>query len=267
MILSALLHLAAHTTPALRRLGLVGESIALASRARRQRKAWAPHEAACHAVIERVIAALPHHRKVVVLGSGLLRDVPVATLLARFQQVVLVDAVHLPHIRWHLRKQHITWLTRDLSGVANWLTGEMQGREAPVQDLAQDSEIDLVISANLLSQLPIQPEDWLDRHPGRAKALPTDLLHHIIAGHLEDLAAFPCPVCLLTDVEMIERDQTGATTDTLDLMRGVALPAPDATWEWLVAPRGEIDHTHSYHHRVFAYENLRQSIARTVSAT
>ncbi len=107
-----------------RRLGLVTESAALWARGLRQRKAWAPHHQHCRTVVAAVVEQLPAHRTVVVLGSGLVRDVPLDLLRKRFARVLLVDAVHLPQVRLAMMvHRNVALLTRDLSGVMGWLAG------------------------------------------------------------------------------------------------------------------------------------------------
>jgi hypothetical protein len=244
-------------TPAsrqLRRMGLVTACVGLWSRSFRLSPQWNPHYARCHAVVRRAIAGLPSRRTAAVLGSGLAKDVPMRDLLAAFERVVLVDAVHLPTVRLrYALDKRVSFVTVDLSGMAGWLEGKSDGRVAPLQSLAADSDLDLVISANLLSQIPLGVETFLDNHPERAAALPADMLTRSVQGHIDDLAAFRCRVCLLTDTVMTERDRSGALTDTLDLMRDVTLPAPDEAWDWTVAPFGEVDRKHEYVHRVQAY--------------
>ncbi len=149
--------------------------------------------------------------------------------------------------------QRVRFETRDLSGMVDWLQGTARERAAPLTDIAADPTVDLVISANLLSQIPIGVETFLDDHPQRAQALTPDMLARSVRGHLDDLATFSCRVCLLTDIVMHERNRGGAITDTLDLMRGIAMPPPDEAWDWTVAPFGEIDRKHEYIHRVHAY--------------
>ena len=223
-----------------RRLGLVSESVALWARGRRQRKAWAEHHQRCQALIESVVAELPQCRSVAVLGSGLLRDIPLPLLRERFQRVLLVDAVHLPQIRLAAAfRATVTLVTRDLSGVMGWLDGKRDGRADPVADLVADETLDLLISANLMSQFGWPIADWLDDNPERAARVPHDLPARCIAWHRDDLARFSCRVVLLTDVEMVERDRSGSIVERFDLMRGTVLTPPDECWVWLVAPFGE----------------------------
>lgn len=258
MLAELLLHL---TTPAARmtrRLGLVGESVALWARGNRQRRAWIPHHERCHAVVAEVVAELPQHRKAVVLGSGLLRDIPLELLCGKFEQILLVDAVHLPQIRLRMRfRPKVTLLTRDLTGIMGWLSEENDGRSDPLADLIADPAVDLVISANLMSQLAWPVEDWLDDHPARAGQLPAGLPARCIAWHLADLRCFRGRVILLSDVEMIERDRAGTITNRLDLRRGVTLLPPDESWDWPVAPFGEAERDRERTHHVGAWRDFR----------
>ena len=258
MLAELALRLATPASRMTRRLGLVGESVALWSRGLRQRKAWAAHHARCRAIVADAVAALPQRRTAVILGSGLLRDVPLGLLAANFERVLLVDAVHLPQIRLAMRfRRNVTLLSRDLTGVMGWLAGDAPGRADPLADLVEDPAVDLVVSANLLSQLAWPIEDWLADHPAAAKALPEDLPARCIAWHLDDLRRFHGQVTLLSDVAMIERDRAGAVTDRLDLMRGVALPRPDERWDWPVAPFGEAARDRESIHSVGAWRDFR----------
>jgi len=241
-----------------RKLGLVGESIALWSRGLRQRRAWAGHHARCRDVVAQAVAELPQRRTAVILGSGLLRDIPLGLLAANFERVLLIDAVHLPQVRFRMRfRRNVTLLTRDLTGAIGWLAGERHGRIDPLADLVTDPKVDLVVSANLLSQLAWPIEDWLADHPAEAAKLPADLPARCIAWHLDDLRGFRGRVILLSDVEVVERDRVGAITDRLDLMRSVALPKPDESWDWPVAPFGEAARDRESIHRVGAWRDFR----------
>jgi hypothetical protein len=243
--------------PLARRFGLLREGIALWSRGLRQRKAWEPHQARCRAIIAEVAAELPRRRKAVVLGSGPARDIPLDVLCASFDEVVLVDIVHLPLLRLKLwRQAKVSLVSRDLTGAMAWLTGEAEGRQDPLADLIADESVDLVVSANLLSQLAWPVADWLEDNPDRAATLPDSLPASCIAWHLDDLAGFKGHVCLISDIEMVERDRSGAIHDRLDLMYGVALPKEDESWLWPVAPFGEVERDREYVHRVCAWRRI-----------
>lgn len=246
--------------PLARRFGLLREGVSLWSRSQRQRKAWEPHQARCRAIIAEVAATLPRRRKVVVLGSGPARDIPLDVLFASFDEVVLVDIVHLPLLRLKLWRQgKVSLLSRDLTGAMAWLTGEAEALQDPLADLVADDNVDLVISANLLSQLAWPVADWLEDNPARAALLPDNLPARCIAWHLDDLARFKGHVCLISDVEMVEHDRFGAIHERLDLMYGVKLPQEDESWLWPVAPFGEAEREREYVHKVCAWRRFGRS--------
>jgi hypothetical protein len=242
----------------IRGIGLVGDAVALWSHARRRRADWADHEQRCQSVVRKAMAGLKPARKAVILGSGLCRDVPLRDVASRFAEVALVDAFHVPTVkRAFADLPNLRFLTMDLTGCAAWVLGRAEGRADPLATLIADDEVDLVVSANVLSQLPLAPENWLEKRAKRAAALPKDLLADIVRWHLADLARFRARVCLLTDVEVIERDRSGKITDRVDLLCGHRLPKPDRTWDWPVAPFGEYERDREYVHKVQAYADFR----------
>ena len=219
-----------------RRLGYVRESILLTSRARRCRRAWAPHCAAARAAMLDAAADLPRRETVVVLGSGGLADVPLAALAGLFREVVLADAVHPLGARLAARRHgNVRLVTVDLVAEAV---------------AALCGPADLTISANLLSQLPIVP---LDRYEARGRPVPHGLGAAIVSAHLAALAALPGRVCLIADTVQREEDRAGAVTDRLDLLHGVELPAPPRAWDLEIAPFGEAEADLRLIHRVQAY--------------
>ena len=233
----------------------MGDAVALWSRATRQQAAWSPHEEACHAAIRDAVATLPRCRTALILGSGLCRDVPVAELLARFDRVILVDAAHLLPVRLRYGRR-ATLAVTDLTGVADWLDGTTAARSPPLAPWRDNLTIDLVVSANVLSQLPHAVARRRERDPAAAARVPADIGRRIVAGHLDDLAAFACRVCLLSDTGYREIDLAGAVVAEWDLLDGITLPRPDHSWDWTVAPRGELDRCLSFVHQAGAWTDL-----------
>jgi hypothetical protein len=204
---------------------------------------------------------------VLVLGSGLCRDIPVGRLASTFETVILIDAVHLAPVRRRLAAlSNVRFVTADLTGAGAWLAGQADARTDVLAPWRADATVDLVISANILSQLAIGPEDYLDAHPARTAALPAGLPDALIGMHLQDLAAFRCRVCLVTDVEMRKERRDGSVLEQMDLLGGHTLPPPDDTWDWTVAPLGEIARDIARIHRVYGYVSLQAAALRQKSA-
>ncbi len=248
------LYALASTRRAHRKVGLLGKAVSLWSRAFRCRAAWAEHEHHCHAAVMRSMDGLKSRRTVAVLGSGLIRDVPLEALAARFQKVLLVDAVHLLPARMKARRfANVHLVTADLSGRIDWLTGSALEPAAPFACLHEEAELDLVISANILSQIPIALEDWLEQHPKRAAALAQDIPARAVEEHLAALRALPCRTCLLTDIWYEERVTGEDSSQRYDLLHGARLPEADEAWDWPVAPIGEESPDRARIHRAVSY--------------
>ena len=227
MILEALNFAATWAVSSRRRAGEINSSVRLWARARRCARDWASHETKCKAFIR---TNMPERGGVAaVLGSGLLRDVPVEDLARAFREVRLFDLQHLASVRLRARTKGMTnlrFVQRDLAEGLGFLR--------------DDPEIGLVISANLLSQLGVAA----DRNGADAAA--------VIAGHLEGLRAAPGRRLLLTDVGFGIVLKDGSVAERHDLMHGVALPEPTETWPWPVSPYGEMDPGYTAVHDVVA---------------
>lgn len=237
------------TTPAPlrhRRLGYVGQSVALHSRSRRCRRSWEPHLARTRAVIEASAAACPRRRAVAVLGSGLLDDVPLRSLARVFERVLLVDAVHpWPARACALPHRNVRLVSRDLSGA--------QGQPDPLAFLDEVPGLDLVVSANLLSQLPILPVDRAERRGADGAALG----RRIVETHLASLALRGVRVCLVGDVRQHELARDGTSLGEHDLLFGVVLPPAPLAWSWDLAPFGEVGSDRRLVHDVVADPDWR----------
>jgi hypothetical protein len=262
-VLLDLLHLLTTPAPrAQRRLGYLRDSIWLMSRARRCRRAWAPHLAASRAVMRAAIAGTERRDTAVVLGSGLLLDVPLADLARSFRRVVLVDAVHLRPARRAIRAfSNVETLTADLSGAMALMTGAAREFEPCLPPVCAEPGTGLVISANLLSQLPIRPVARLEasRRPlgGWTPADGDAFGRRIVEAHLGALAGLKARVCLVTDIDENEEDRQWRIEARHDLLYGVRLGAPDEAWTWELAPFGEAARNRRLIHGVAGFSDWR----------
>jgi len=240
-----------------RRLGYLSAAISLWARGNRCRRDWTQHEARAHAAILAAAADLPRRRTCLVLGSGLLRDVPLAALASQFETVVLVDIVHLWPARLKaLRFGNVRLVEADLTGTIDLLLGRATGLADPLARFMTDDSIDLVVSATCLSQLPLGPQAILAKRRGGPRHAPADLARRIVERHLDGLCRLPGRACLITDTLVVTRDRSGAVLESEDLLEGVDLPRPDQSWEWTVAPFGEYARDEELVHRVNAYRDF-----------
>ncbi|NLH82756.1 MAG: hypothetical protein GX458_18205 [Phyllobacteriaceae bacterium] len=246
-----------------RRTGHLTAAVSLWSRSVRCRRDWSAHEAHCHAIVTAAVEGCERRRTCLVLGSGLVRDVPLALLAERFETVMLVDVVHLWPARLKARRHaNVALVALDVTGATDLLLDRATGLADPLARFAADPAIDLVISANCLSQLALQPVDRLERMSSARRRRHVGLGRRIVEGHLAALARFSGRVCLLTDSHGLDVDAEGRVVETRDLLEGVALPAADADWDWCLAPLGEWADDHAIVHRAHGFVDFHAAQAR-----
>ncbi len=243
--------------PQARKLGYLRESIGIRSRHRRCRTAWRTHLENSQTALLTSLDACRDFRVALVLGSGLLLDVPLAQLAARFEQVWLVDLIHLPEVRRTVRRHpNVRCISHDVTGFLEKLDGLTPERlDLPTpRHFLDESKIDWVASVNLLSQLPLLPLAWLRRHfPDAAEDEWARWEEKLMRRHLDYLAAFGKPACLLADAEQTTSHSDGKILEQNDF--GALLDGwghPFAGWRWDIAPAGEIAPGIIRHHRVTA---------------
>ena len=247
MILEALNYAATWPVTSAAHRPFIRSSVNLWARANRCAKDWAGHERRTKTAILEAAGKCRQKRTVVVLGSGLLRDVPVVELAQLFDTVVLVDLVHLASVRcWIAMKglKNVRLIERDLSGLDAALSGQAL---EPLAFLRQVPYLDLVVSANLLSQIGIGAARRLDGHSAQA-----DILARVISAHIDGLAQVAAATCLVTDVSYTVIDRREARHETVDLLHGVDLGPGFAAWDWPVIPFGEERRDYRIEHHVIA---------------
>ncbi|MDT4329490.1 hypothetical protein ACQE3E_05915 [Methylomonas sp. MED-D] len=236
-------------SPAARRLGYVREAAALETRHRRCRDAWQPHIQATRAALltsaDRLETA---GGTALIVGGGIARDLPLADLLTRFQQVVLLDivfgrATRRLARRWPGRVGCCYW---DVTGTVEWLA---ERRRIPPDVLvSRPSHPELsakpawVASVNCLMQLPLMPIAWLATH-GIGEADLEAFGQRLVEAHLDWLTAWQVPCCLITEVCDTTYDAAGQRLSGNDyrplLARLPATASLAAQWEWFISPPGE----------------------------
>jgi hypothetical protein len=248
-----------------RQMGYLYEIIAIKARYGRCRKAWAPHLENTKSILRAAIARCAQRRKAVILGSGILLDVPLDELARGFGQVVLVDLVHPLGARWPRRRfANVIALTADVTNTTEVLlrAAKQQGEPLPVSLpslFIEDGDVDLVASVNLLSQLPYLPAEFLRRDGTRSEQEITEFSRQLIHAHLDYLRRLPGVVALVADVEQHKIDRSGIVVARTDTLHGVGLPWRGEEWVWPLAPRPEAHPEFSYHRRVIGVADIKAS--------
>jgi hypothetical protein len=245
-----------------RRLGYLGEAIAIKARHRRHCEAWGPHLARSRAVINAAAEGCVQRRTALVLGSGLLLDIPLGALAAAFERVLLVDVVHLRAARrTAARYSNVALVTGDLTGIAADLAAQLRAgwRGTPVPAPAlyrDDASIDLVVSANIAAQLAVIPAAAL-RRAGADDGTIGDFCAALVRAHLDYLAGFAGRVCLITETERELHGPDGDIWRLEDALFGLALPDGGARWPWDLAPVGEVDDDYGIRNHVAGFDDFR----------
>lgn len=261
MILELIEYLTTPCSWTARKLGYLNSQLGIKVRHRQCRRAWRPHLEKTKQVIRAAILDCPRRRKAVVLGSGLLLDVPLSDLAATFDEVVLVDVVHPLSV--HLQsfwRRNVRLLRADVTGTAEQLAQVAKDPTAPLPralpDLfVADPSVDYVVSVNLLSQLPYVPSYYLEK-ASRPEAEVDQYARDLIESHKDYLQRLPGVVTLITDVEKLKVDPAGNVVERFDILYGANLPWPAEEWTWDHVPLKHVSSQYAYHRRVRAIRNV-----------
>jgi hypothetical protein len=259
MLAEMLLYRLTRAQPWAETLGYREGAVRLWSRAGRCAVAWKPHLDRCRAEILAGAEACARRRTAMILGSGVLADVPLRELAGLFEKLVLVDVAHLPTISWRAKRcGNVRCEIADLSGIAEALVRSPE-RPWPVPGSRyglDDPTVDFVVSLNLVSQMPLGPCEYIEAKLGLPEGAADDYGKAIVEAHFAHLSAFDGRVLVLGDRARLYLDKTGKVFDRDDPLYGAALPPVDAEWDWDVAPLGEQSRDYAIRNRVFCVREL-----------
>ena len=214
----------------LRAMGYARGLRQLSSRGQRCRTAWQPYLVRSRSLILEAAGYCERNEKALPLGSGPLFDIPVAQLSWRFREVILVDILHFWRVRSVVRRYpNVRLQCLDVTGIAKEVyTMGRSGRALDVPEYKPDfflqDGFDLVVSANILSQLPLSPLRYASRRENRP--IPRQVrafARRLVVNHLDWLASFAGNVCLISDLERLYCDGENVVCRERSLW-GVDLP-------------------------------------------
>ncbi len=247
-----------------RSMGFLSSSLQVQARYRRCRRAWESHLVRTRRVILEAAACAPSRRKAVILGAGLLHDIPLRELSAMFREVVLVDIVFPWSSRLAARRfPNVRCLPADVTETIHALDpAQPLPRSEPTLFL-DDAALDFTVSVNLLSQLPVIPLRRIGESHGEAER--AGWARQLQQAHLGYLRRLPGHTALITDTTGLHRDLAGAVVHEWDNLHGLVLPPPSETWEWALAPAPEAFPDVDHLVRIAAYLDWK-AIALTAAA-
>ncbi len=245
----------------IRKFGYLKRLIALEFRAKRCRVAWASHRRATRDFITKAADLCEQRRIAVIVGSGLLLEVPLKALAEKFERVYLVDIFHMPQVRRAAKEYpNVKLLTGDVTGVfAAMKENRPPGPHvpAPPARIPHLMDADLVVSCNCLSQLAGPFTDFFEKRRGLSDLDSDKVAYQIMEQHAKAIAVdAPGIGVIVTDTErfIMNGDNLVARADLLNAFRLPPTPTivHNEEWDWLCAPHPEEHPAHDYIHKVVA---------------
>lgn len=231
-------------------MGYLHESVAMRARSKRCSAEWQAHYQQCRAsIIEAVDYASQQcdtkQKTVLIFGAGHLMDTPLEALSSQFKSIFLVDLLFSKATQQQVEPFENVRLiehdvTENLARIFHANLNTANDLQVPQRWLA-DNSIGLVISLNLITQLPLLPAKYLIKHTDFSLQQAEQLSQQMIAQHLTYLRGFDCPVCLIADRNIEEYDRNGQRIDEYNPWWEIQPPLPHREWHWQVAPFGEIN--------------------------
>lgn len=245
MLKELLKHLSTPAPEHIKALGYLKELIAIEARYRLCKSGWDSHIKHTKETILSCIDLCPDRHKALIIGSGNLIDLPLAELCSAFEHVVLVDIYHMPELKKVCNVfSNISLVSADVTGIALKLYDSKPKPEGllpePLAYIPQSDDASLVVSLNILSQLPIVPSYFLtdklkwDEESAKLKAWQRDIMQ----SHYDALNNLNCTVCLISDWMMLYKAKDGSTIEshiTAPILQDIQA---NKQWDWLIAPLG-----------------------------
>ncbi len=238
MIRELITYIRATATKEAKAFGHLYESIAIKEREKRCKSFWLPHRTNCKNFIKESMTKVRDYDRVLVLGSGPLHEIPLLELASTFKRVDLVDVVHLKEtINQYKHLQNVHFIEADITELESRIHQEKKIINV-IPTLYQNEHYDLVISANLLSQLSYHLRNFLEKKasPKLTEKELDDFCYQVSFDHYKYLTHFSCPVVLITDIETHLTSKTDELLEVQTPFINFDLPAPEKVWWWNVAP-------------------------------
>ncbi|MBI9072574.1 MAG: hypothetical protein JEY94_13310 [Melioribacteraceae bacterium] len=259
MIIELIKYLTNPNPKYIKALGYLKESIAIEGRYNRNKYNWENHLENTKQFITDTVNNLSQKRKVVILGSGSLYDVPIDLLSNSFQKVICVDIVHLRNVKRKFKKySNVIFLQKDITGIAEKLYNNFNTMNntlpSPRHDFSFiEKDVDLVISLNILSQLPLNLKSFAEQNFNFSEEQILNFCNSIIKSHYQFLKRLSCEICLIAETKREFIDKKSNIIKSNDALFGFKLEESKTTWDWELAPTGEYSSKYSIENKIFAY--------------
>lgn len=231
------------------------ESIALISRRKRNLEKWKFHEARCHEAIINFINENINAKKILILGSGILHEIPIEHSSFDNKEIHLVDVVHLSSVKKRVKnKTNIHFIEHEITETEKTILKNK--KLIPVVPKAfVDDHFDLVISANLLSQLPIHLTNLILKNKIESDKIKT-FCEEVVDNHIQYLKNFTVPTLIIFDKESIYRNHEGKIIEsikTIDPKEFQKAKNNVGEWVWNIAPIPELSSDYSMELKIVSH--------------
>ena len=232
-----------------RTIGFVNSTVALEARHKRCAKQWQPHLDKCHrAILENLPATA---KRILILGSGPLLEVPIEELLKRGLKIVLVDVVHPAKPKKFASRypEQIELIEADVTGIVELIKAKDFEAIQCLQfhpPVAEWGHFDYVVSANLISQLALDPYEALKRYKWADDAFFGRLAKSMGDAHLDWLKNFKTKTLIIADVERTYFDTKGTEIEKVTSAYRLNRGERNAAWDWEISPLGEVSKNFCY---------------------
>jgi hypothetical protein len=234
--------------------GFTYQNVSLKFRSRRCQKAWLPHVEQSHQLIKEHISMVKP-KSVLILGSGLLLEIPIEALLKSCEKIYLVDLVHAGSVR-AIAKRHpqIELIEQDISAVLGFVKkgqSPFQVSSVPWKHLPpwKLPKVDLVISANLMSQIPL----IISESVAMSSAAYKDFARKLRDEHIHRLLEQGTKALLFADFETQYIDREGNLLKTESYTVNLKEMKYLKEWLWQISPIGETSKDYRIEMLVKAY--------------
>ncbi len=226
----------------LRKFGFKNDQEGIINRYLREEEGWNEHlENTKNFILQ--VADKMLKQKVVVLGSGWLLDVPLESLSATFENVVLIDVVHPRQIEHKITKMPgVNTISTDITGLVIPVYEALKEKKKEINllELKQDYDnylltelesADFVVSVNLLNQLDILICDYIKKTNRFSEDEISKFRKQIQSNHLNLLPAGKS--ALITDYEELNFNDKEEIIQNKKLVH-INLPHQNRAkkWKW-----------------------------------
>jgi len=205
-----------------------------------QQGGWNSHQEKCRNLIMKALN-LYKPEKVTVLGSGWLLELPLAEMIEKAEEIVLVDIIHPPEVyRQTEGMKKIRIVEEDISGGLIEEVWNKAGKRTFLNKLASLDQIiipdyqpvqdpGLVLSLNILTQLEYLPLKLLKKKSEATEAEFEHFREEVQKSHIRFLTKHKS--ILVTDIAAIYTDVKGNISEKKTVF--VQIPEGRISEEWL----------------------------------